>query len=213
MVTTMRLTLFAAASICLAQNPIQLKSVKSQPFSAQAVTQITQNLADGNHIVHTSTAQVARDSDGRTRRADSSSVLLQDPVVGLTYLLDQNARTARRLSVPQSQAADSQAPSQSDAKSESLGSQVIEGVQAEGTRLTRTIPAGQSGNERAIVVTIETWYSPDLQTVLISRTIDPRVGETVYKLTNIERTEPPRQLFEVPREYLLRDERTGQSDK
>ena len=34
-------------------------------------------------------------------------------------------------------------------KKESLGTQTINGVVAEGTRTTRTIPAGQIGNEKA----------------------------------------------------------------
>ena len=47
----------------------------------------------------------------------------------------------------------------------SLGTQTINGVQAEGTRTTRTIPAGAIGNANPIVITNERWYSPDLQTV------------------------------------------------
>src|SRR5437870_8812925 len=44
------------------------KVVKGAPYSAQAVTESLQTLADGNRIVHKNTAQVYRDSEGRTRR-------------------------------------------------------------------------------------------------------------------------------------------------
>ncbi|MDX6611050.1 MAG: hypothetical protein QOD75_236, partial [Blastocatellia bacterium] len=72
-------------------------------------------------------------------------------------------------------------------KPESLGKQTVEGVEAEGTRETKTIPAGEIGNERAIEIVDERWYSPELQTVIKTRHSDPRFGETVYRLTNINR--------------------------
>jgi hypothetical protein len=39
--------------------------------------------------------------------------------------------------------------------------------------------------------------------VLITRR-DPRAGETVYRLTNIVRAEPPDALFQVPADYEVR---------
>ncbi len=92
------------------------------------------------------------------------------------------------------------------AKKESLGKQVIEGVEAEGTRSTVTIAAGEIGNERAIEIVSERWYSAELQTVVMTRHSDPRFGETTYKLTNISRTEPDHSLFELPAGYTLKEE-------
>ena len=92
------------------------------------------------------------------------------------------------------------------AKKESLGKQVIEGVEAEGTRSTVTIAAGEIGNERAIEIVSERWYSPELQTVVMTRHSDPRFGETTYKLTNINRTEPDHSLFELPAGYTLKED-------
>lgn len=92
------------------------------------------------------------------------------------------------------------------AKKEPLGKQVIEGVEAEGTRSTVTIAAGEIGNERAIEIVSERWYSQELQTVMMTRHSDPRFGETTYKLTNISRTEPDHSLFEVPVGYTLKEE-------
>lgn len=90
-------------------------------------------------------------------------------------------------------------------KTESLGKQVIEGVEAEGTRTTITIPAGKIGNERPIDIVTERWYSPELQVVVYSKKTDPMAGETTYRLTNINRDEPARSLFEVPAGYTLKD--------
>ena len=68
-------------------------------------------------------------------------------------------------------------------KSESLGKQTIDGLEVEGTRSTIVIPAGQIGNERDISIVNERWYSPDLQTVVMTTNSDPRMGVTNYKLT------------------------------
>ena len=88
---------------------------------------------------------------------------------------------------------------------EQLGKQNIEGVEAEGTRTTVTIPAGEIGNERPIEIVSERWYSPELQLVVMTRHSDPRFGETTYKLTNINRTEPAKSLFEVPSDYTIKE--------
>nr|AQQ75253.1 hypothetical protein [uncultured bacterium] len=88
---------------------------------------------------------------------------------------------------------------------ESLGSQLIEGVMAEGQRVTVTIEAGKIGNERPIVTVNERWYSPELQTVVFSKNIDPRIGETTYKLINIDRGEPNSSLFQVPPDYTIEE--------
>jgi TonB family protein len=93
---------------------------------------------------------------------------------------------------------------------ESLGKQTIEGVEAEGTRTTTTFPAGMMGNERPINIVSERWYSPELQTVVLSKHSDPRFGETTYRLTNINRSEPARTLFEVPSDYNVKERRTVQ---
>jgi len=92
-------------------------------------------------------------------------------------------------------------------KVESLGKQMIEGVEAEGTRTTLTIPAGQIGNERPIEIVTERWYSPELQVVVMSKRSDPMAGETTYRLTNINRNEQPRSLFEVPAGYTIKEGR------
>jgi hypothetical protein len=91
------------------------------------------------------------------------------------------------------------------ARKESLGKQNIGGVEAEGTRTTVTIQAGEIGNERPIEIVSERWYSPELQVIVMTRHSDPRFGENTYQLTNINRTEPARVLFEVPAGYTVKE--------
>ena len=94
---------------------------------------------------------------------------------------------------------------ESEVKRTDLGSQNIEGVMAQGTRVTHTIPAGQVGNDMPIVITSETWFSPELKVIVMSKSNDPRMGETNYKLTGIQRVEPVASLFQVPDDYTTKD--------
>lgn len=87
---------------------------------------------------------------------------------------------------------------------ESLGTQSFNGIQAEGTRTTWTIPAGTIGNDRPIQTVSERWYSSDLQIVVMSKRTDPRVGDTVYQLANITKAEPAASLFQVPSDYTIK---------
>src|SRR5277367_2086629 len=55
--------------------PVNAEVVKNRPYQAQANTEIKQTLADGSHIVQTTTATVARDGDGRTVRVQKLSTM------------------------------------------------------------------------------------------------------------------------------------------
>ena len=85
----------------------------------------------------------------------------------------------------------------------SLGTQTIGGVSAEGTRYTRTIPVGEIGNAKPIVIVTERWYSPDLQMVVMTKRSDPRSGDSTFQMTNIQRQEPAATLFQVPSDYTV----------
>lgn len=102
-------------------------------------------------------------------------------------------------------AASDPAPSAGRPNVEQLGSKIIEGVQATGTRSTLTIPAGQIGNDKPIVITDERWYSTDLQVTMLSEHDDPRMGKNSYALKNVSRGEPSPTLFQVPADYTVRN--------
>jgi hypothetical protein len=201
------------------------KTVTGQPFSAQVEMEGTRTLADGTRSTHKGTGMLYRDSEGRTRHEMTLGVLgpfasagdpphmvfINDPVASAHYALDATNRTARKMTLPAGRpphemaAQDGRHQPPFDIKTESLGKQVIEGIEAEGTRSVITIPAGTHGNDSAVEVVSERWYSQELQAVVMSKHSDPRMGEHVYRLTNIKREEPARSLFEVPADYQVQE--------
>ncbi|MGH9936348.1 MAG: energy transducer TonB, partial [Blastocatellia bacterium] len=88
---------------------------------------------------------------------------------------------------------------------EQLGKQTIEGVECEGTRAVTIMPAGAIGNERPIETVNETWYSPELRMMILTKRDDPRFGESTYRVTSISRSEPDAALFQVPSDYTIID--------
>jgi hypothetical protein len=224
-------------------------AIAGAPFTADATTEFSQILSDGNRIERRFSTSLARDGKGRTRSEQDVAMLgplvvlqkgmnwsthsfqtsptqqepepprftvITDPVEGVTYTLDERSKEARRspskLTTGQlievQKLNDKLISVRGGAAAvgvESLGTRQIEGISAEGTRMTTTIPAGQIGNLNPINVVTERWSSKELQmTVLITRR-DPRSGDTVYRLTNIVRAEPPPDLFAVPADYRIVD--------
>jgi hypothetical protein len=157
-------------------------------------------------------------------------VMIGDPVSGEYYNLDPRTRTAvknvglgrnlaqqrlrqeaktdlaaRPSTAPATARAAAQVSDDGRRRIENLGSQRIEGVEAVGKRITRTIPAGEIGNTLPIEITDESWFSPELQMMVMTKHHDPREGDTIYRLTNINRSEPNRSLFQVPADYRVID--------
>ncbi len=89
---------------------------------------------------------------------------------------------------------------------ESLQPQIVGGISVKGSRITMTIPVGAFGNDRAVKVINERWYSDDLQVLVKSSNSDPRFGVSTYDLTNIVQALPDPALFQVPADYTLRVE-------
>ena len=201
--------------------------VTGAPFSADAVTERSQLLPNGNKIEQVSTTRMYRDSQGRTRREPALNVLgstvpggsvpqlafIADPVAGLSYVLDLANHTATKSTLRQPPNRPNRAPraraNSANVRTESLGRQLISGVPADGNRTTVTIPAGQIGNAQDIQIVTETWYSPDLQLTVLTKRSDPRSGESVFQLNNLSRAEPPSTLFEAPGDFQVTEQTRG----
>jgi hypothetical protein len=91
--------------------------------------------------------------------------------------------------------------------SEDLGTQIIEGIPADGRRQTTVWPVDSIGNDRPITTTSETWFSPDIKQIILSKSDDPRSGEHTHKLMDVSRAEPDPSLFEPPPGYTVKDEK------
>lgn len=88
-----------------------------------------------------------------------------------------------------------------------LGHDSIAGVEAIGTRETTTINAGAIGNDRAINVVKEFWYSQQLEINLIEKRQDPRYGSQTFTVSQISLGEPAASLFDIPAGFRIDDKR------
>lgn len=221
--------------------PIGGETIKGAPYSAEAVTETTQVLADGNRIMNSRSSMQYRDGMGRERREETlmgpagqgptpKIVFISDPVANTNLTLNPQERTAEKMPGVTVRRGVSQRielgtpgaapatigpiklssrmilngqPDQGTVKTEDLGSKFIEGVSANGTRITHTIPAGQIGNLHPIQIVDESWFSPELHMTVMSTHNDPREGETIYRLANIVRAEPDPTLFQPPADYRI----------
>lgn len=205
--------------------------VKGAAFSGKEVTTETQTLADGTHIQHTTTAQIYRDAEGRTRIERTFSSVgpwaggeartiidIVDPVAGVAYNLNPEKLTAMKMTLPppnaahhgpgQSQTAASAVASRArgagqEAVKSELGAQTIQGLAVQGTLFTRSIAVGQVGNDQPLTIRDERWYSPDLQMNLQTKHVDPRMGEVDTEFQNISRSAPDASLFVPPSNYTI----------
>jgi hypothetical protein len=201
--------------------------VKGAPYSAQAVIETVQVLGDGNRIVRKTTSSVYRDGQGRTSRDASlgaigplvavghatQKIFISDPVAGTHYVLSPETKEALKLPPPPSfkeghkdhESWEKHEHGGGQKQTENLGKQTFDGVEAEGTRTTITIPAGSIGNEQPIEILSERWYAASLQTVVLRKRSDPRFGDTTFRLQNISVAEPDHSLFLVPSDYAVKE--------
>jgi hypothetical protein len=196
--------------------PIDIaEPVVGAPYSAESETVRIQQLADGNRLEQRATGRVARDARGRIRREqqlvgfgssipETSVVTIMWPAERLQYRVDTGRKVAYRLRLPPAPPVPAARPA---ARSEAVDPIVIDGIHAEGTRTVTIIPTGQIGNDRPIEVVNERWFSPELRVVVQTRRFDPRFGEVLYRLVNISRGDPPVDLFEVPGDFTIEEQR------
>ena len=91
-------------------------------------------------------------------------------------------------------------------KEEELGEQPLGPVTLRGIRRSRTVPAAASGTGKDVLIVDEYWYSPDLSIYMIIKHNDPRTGEQIVAVSEVERGEPDGAQFLVPATYKRVDE-------
>lgn len=103
-------TLSGSIDIIRSEGAVPGPVVEGKPYSARAITESTQTLADGNRITQRNETVIYRDSEGRTRREQTiagvgqwqteqpvTMINIHDPVAGKSYVLDPAAQTAREI--------------------------------------------------------------------------------------------------------------------
>jgi hypothetical protein len=166
--------------------------------------------------------RIYRDSAGRTREDASIPrdptatpfVNILDPIAGVHYSLDTEKKIARRLLYPQPWTPAANPPESgaisfgfgkgicnSQTTSESLGTQIIEGMVAYGKRIT-SVPLGTKSGCGANKAVNESWYSPELRIILLEKTSNSLV-DGATRLEHITRDEPDARLFQVPSDYTI----------
>jgi len=194
---------------------LDFKSIKNRPFRAEMVVETERKLADGNSLHKKKTEVFYRDQKGRVREeqteeSPNQTIALSDPQTGTLHFLMPNMRMGFRMKI---QAAIANVPHttpwtpqpEQQSTTQVIGNQVIEGMQCEGRLDTIKVPVGAAGNAYPMEIRTERWFSAELQINLLVKHTDPRNGETMIRLVNISREEPPETLFEVPADYRIQD--------
>lgn len=206
---------------------ISVRPLPGRPFSGKSTTEWTRTLEDGSVLTTHLFAMVARDSQGRIFREARSFVPAdsdQEPKLQDIRIFDPITHTrticvvaAHSCNVTNYFASISftlrpVGPFDDGKRTlarESLGNDVMDGINVVGTRETVTINAGVVGNSQALSIAREFWYSPDLQVNLAITRKDPQEGTQVVRVHEVSRSEPDPSLFKVPEGYAVHDLRNN----
>ena len=200
---------------------------KNQPFKVKFNVEITKPLPDGSLVKQKYYVMAARDSAGYEYRESRDMVPSDsdmEPALVSTMVYDPKNSTAtacfaaqqscrRRSFDPTLQPAEQPElgvteNGQTTIRRESLGKKQMDGVEAEGTRETQTVKPGINGNDKPLVTTRETWYSPQLQIYLSVLVTDPFGATRKVEATDLKLGEPGEEWFAIPQGYRIMVQRT-----
>ncbi len=205
------------------------------PYTATVKHSFEQKLSDGNTIRGSVLTHVARDAAGRTMQEAVlncevhddgqihalSQFIVVDPAAktNTSWMTgDGNSRVAtvthflephRPVTTPPRpdpiDKSRSVRPSASEYRVERLDGQSVAGVPCTGIRRTRTIPAGEAGNDQPLQIIEESLSSSEFGLTLRSVMDDPRLGRRIAEVVEISRNEPDPSLFTPPPRYTIID--------
>lgn len=214
--------------------------VLNAPFSASRHFTEIKNLSDGKTTRTQSKETLARDSQGRTYSSGERSwtyfdgqknVLksellyrIHDPVAHTDIRWDSTTKEVKVIHWPASPsqadaataalsaalAGEESTDAQPSANIEKLGTRIIGGVTAQGTRTRYTVSGDGSLNDKPIVVNDEKWYCPELRIVVLDKYDDPRSGRIISELSSISRGDPDLTPYHYPPDYKITDVRLPQ---
>ena len=204
-------SIFAQSGPASVPIALQMKTGHSyktgSPYCATKEYLPTETAPNRSKVGHT--VRICRDSLGRGREEMSPTLVeIYDPVEGVAYTLDTVHRRAGRTVIARSSSHDS-SPSLPRAENlvpvtpspavQLLGTDIIEGLVVEETRRP-------TGGELLAKGEEEVWFSQELGEVIVVKRSDGLRGSTVvWRLTNIDRSEPDPSLLRVPANYAIED--------
>jgi TonB family protein len=201
-----------------------ISPVPGMPFTGMETIVWTHKVDD-----RTVTAQIvgtiARDSEGRIYRevhrftinpvnpkTNLISTAVNDPVAGTTTNCDLSTHFCRITTFPAATVAKTSSGNDQRA-TEGLGSQVIGGLTATGTRITRNIQFNAPDDDQITapndvgILTTEIWRSDDLKADMSQLRKNPSGEVQDVRLTITSRAEPDPNIFAVPKDFVVRDVR------
>ena len=211
---------------------IEVPPKSGAPFTLTLETEWVKILYDGGTVTFVNKRRIARDSAGRTYQERWALVPKNDDrvksMMTVIQIADPNAHTlyncflvvktntcelltytgsTSNIYRPASPATGPLPGNQGDVLHESLGKQIIAGVETEGTHDVTTYNPGVFGNDRKVTIEQEFWYSPQLGINLLSIRSDPRIGKQTFTVTGVVQSDPDPALFELPAGFKVVDRR------
>jgi hypothetical protein len=205
---------------------IFIPPMPNAPFTATVSTTWVRVLDDGSTVTLQNHRTVARDNSGRIFEQRRYLVPEGDPRENLIHRLEYADPSTHQIYYcepmkhaceiynyfPRTEAAPLAPAGPFDGGRRfltrtELGNDTIGGVEVIGTRETTTINAGAAGNDRAISIVKEFWFSPQLGINVIEKRQDPRVGTQTFTVSEISLGEPDARFFDMPSSYRIVDTR------
>ena len=207
-------------------NSILIPPILHAPFSGTVTAEWTRVLEDGSTLTTHNSRFLIRDGAGRIfqeRRSfvpmdsghepELQRIEISDPAKHEKYFcrLQTHICTVENYTGPaalESQPSDYQEDTSGTLAREDLGKTVVNGVEAIGTRETRTLKPGAIGNASPLAIVKEFWYSPQIGINVSVKRIDPRFGTEIFNVTNLVLSEPDSKVFAVPSGFTIEDRRS-----
>jgi hypothetical protein len=210
---------------------IVITPMAHSPFTATLETEWVRTLSTGGTITLVNQRRIARDASGRgyqerwllvpengKQESQMSAIQISDPnrhVLFTCMMLDgqhvchetfyaPSTSTVVKFEGPPTGSLPNDA---GDAEHEELGKQQIAGMETVGTRDSNTYNPGVFGNDSAITVEREYWFSQQLGINLLSKRIDPRFGIQTFTINEVSISETEAQLFDLPKGFTVVDHR------
>lgn len=190
------------------------------PFTARVNAEVETTLADGTVVRYKFGNTIARDSAGRVHNESTSGVpadsartvrltrfSIRDPKAMTIARCYPDKRTCTLDTLTPQNSGCGMAQAKHRGTLQALGKDVIDDLETDIILETKKIPAGKIGNDREIVETRQSWYSPQYKLDLKVIRNDSRAGKQTLTVDNFVAGEPNPSLFVIPSDYKIVDER------